>query len=610
MPTRRRLAGPLLAAAASSSQTRMLGQMKAQLSGALRGTLMCDGYERDDRVHVMGSIAGVLGLRYVLEAKEEGSAHHGLAAASAISGVLDRLKSDGLAIGAVWTDDAGQCGRARRILALRYPSLVFLRCMAHQMNLLMKHVLLDTSLGPTIKAAVAAALTITRSSAKLLPLAKASTQRIYGSTLAILTVCETRRSPLQMCLASLLRVRGALLCFATEVGSAAPLALAPLRQEIFWRKLELAEAIVRPLAHATFILKRDDTSLADAFFVYGGIFQHLESMKHRTGISGFYHNLERRWMSEEQPLFVLAFCVHPRYMKMARALLDVDRRGTPVAHFSSPCLSNAAAGYYLKWFPGDSAAASAVVQQLFDFLTDDAVRRNYLRQVFEGQNQGDHGWPWFKFWSFVEKTGRCIELARLAITLLACKLQTASVERLFKEWGAQATENRNRMALSTMTALTRIKYEHEDSKRQAGTGRSRTTNRVINAEERPRTTAQASPLPLGGASVPADADDTDEDEPSGAAANTLGEWAASLNQVEEDPSEDTASDGCPSFMSFDFKGPEMPELAQPLPTEDVRGYPQEVLGTLSNFRAAKFSLLHLLGRTAGGGYSVDLRDHE
>lgn len=185
-----------MTAAASSSQTRILGEVKAQLCGALRGTLMCDGYERQDRVHVMGSIVGVLGLRYVLEAKEERFSHDGLAAASAISCVLDRLKSDGVAIGAVCTDDAGQCGRARRILALRYPSLVFLRCIVPQMNLFMKHVLLDTSVRPTVEAAVAAALTITRSSAKLVPLAKASLQRICVSTLAILTVCETRWSSL------------------------------------------------------------------------------------------------------------------------------------------------------------------------------------------------------------------------------------------------------------------------------------------------------------------------------------------------------------------------------------------------------------------------------
>lgn len=302
-------------------------------------------------------------------------------------------------------------------------------------NLLMKQVLSDTSLRTTMEAAMAAAHTLTRSSAKLLPLAKASRQRIYGSTLAIITVCETRWSSLQMCLASLLRVRGVLLFFATELGSAGPQALAPLRQETFWRQLESAEAILRPLAHTTLVLERDDTSLADALLVYGGIFQHLESMMHETGISGFYDNLERRWMSEEQPFFLLAFCVLPQYMMRARALLGVDRRGISVAHFSSLCLSNAAAGCYLKCFPGNQAAANAVVQQLFDFLTDNAMRRTYLPQAFEDRNDGDHGWPWFKFWSFVEKTGRCAELATLAITLLACKPQTASVERLFKEWG-------------------------------------------------------------------------------------------------------------------------------------------------------------------------------
>lgn len=39
---------------------------------------------------------------------------------------------------------------------------------------------------------------------------------------------------------------------------------------------------------------------------------------------------------------------------------------------------------------------------------------------------------------------------------IGIKPKTASFERLFKEWGAQATEARNRMALSTLTALTTV----------------------------------------------------------------------------------------------------------------------------------------------------------
>lgn len=83
------------------------------------------------------------------------------------------------------------------------------------------------------------------------------------------------------------------------------------------------------------------------------------------------------------------------------------------------------------------------------------------------------------------------------------------------------------------------------------------------------------------ASAQAEADNADEGDSSGGAANTLGEWAACLNQVEEDPAENNALDGAPSSMSFDFKGPDVPQLALPLPTEDVRGYPQEILGNVN-----------------------------
>jgi len=89
--------------------------------------------------------------------------------------------------------------------------------------------------------------------------------RIYSVSLAILTVCETRWSSLQMCMASLLRVRGALRCLVVELGSAAPEALLPLDSDKFWSELAAAETIIRPIAEASFVLERDDTTLADAF---------------------------------------------------------------------------------------------------------------------------------------------------------------------------------------------------------------------------------------------------------------------------------------------------------------------------------------------------------
>ncbi|KAI9921175.1 hypothetical protein PsorP6_000410 [Peronosclerospora sorghi] len=58
-----------------------------------------------------------------------------------LSGLLLELFTEGWNVGAVITDNAGQCARARRILARRWPSIVFLLCFTHQVNLLVKDVL-------------------------------------------------------------------------------------------------------------------------------------------------------------------------------------------------------------------------------------------------------------------------------------------------------------------------------------------------------------------------------------------------------------------------------------------------------------------------------------
>lgn len=55
-----------------------------------------------------------------------------------LDGLLKTAIEDHWTIGSGVTDDAGQCGRARRISALRWPKMVFLRCFAHDINNLVK----------------------------------------------------------------------------------------------------------------------------------------------------------------------------------------------------------------------------------------------------------------------------------------------------------------------------------------------------------------------------------------------------------------------------------------------------------------------------------------
>jgi hypothetical protein len=53
------------------------------------------------------------------------------------------MQHEELNVGSVVTDHAGNCGRARRILGLRWPKMMkmILSCFAHQINLLVIHVI-------------------------------------------------------------------------------------------------------------------------------------------------------------------------------------------------------------------------------------------------------------------------------------------------------------------------------------------------------------------------------------------------------------------------------------------------------------------------------------
>jgi len=149
LPNLRQLGGPILDAAAADAKTKSRHAVRTLLQDSARATSMLDGYKTAHNTHLLGAVIGIGAERYILDAEEEGYQNHGVAAASEMASVIEMLEADGdLPIGCACTEDAGHCGRARRILALRYPKLEFLRCLAHKVNLLMKHVLQDSSLRP------------------------------------------------------------------------------------------------------------------------------------------------------------------------------------------------------------------------------------------------------------------------------------------------------------------------------------------------------------------------------------------------------------------------------------------------------------------------------
>ena len=96
-----------------------------------------DGYQTIGRKHFTGIMLHAGGETVPFEKiLEGGDEHHGIAVAQELEEAIGLVEaSTGLLVGSVCTDDAGQCGRARRILALRFRAIVFTKCFAHQVSI-------------------------------------------------------------------------------------------------------------------------------------------------------------------------------------------------------------------------------------------------------------------------------------------------------------------------------------------------------------------------------------------------------------------------------------------------------------------------------------------
>lgn len=149
-------------------------------------------------------------------------------------------------VGAIVTDNAGQCGRGCRILAPRWTQIAFLKCFAHDINNLVKAVLNSTF--KLVAAQVAAVVnTLNASSSKWLVEAKGSIVRTYGYHLCLCSFCATRWNSMQGCFASLLRVKTTLQLLADDCrfDPEFPESLRILNRPSFWEELAYAEDVIR-----------------------------------------------------------------------------------------------------------------------------------------------------------------------------------------------------------------------------------------------------------------------------------------------------------------------------------------------------------------------------
>jgi hypothetical protein len=130
--------------------------------------------------------------------------HDAIAIAMEMEVIMLKIIREGWKMGAVITDNAGQMGQGRQILALHWPFLAFFLCFDHAINNLVKSVLKKAAIKTVAKAATKAVGILNKSPLKWLVQLQDILVQVLGYKLAVLTLCERRWNSMQECFASLL----------------------------------------------------------------------------------------------------------------------------------------------------------------------------------------------------------------------------------------------------------------------------------------------------------------------------------------------------------------------------------------------------------------------
>ena len=129
--------------------------------------MVVDAWSNVNKVHIEGVILTLGVSSFLLKSMRVDHEHHGIAVARVWETLLfEAYTGKTYSFHYHCSDDAGQCGQGRRILALRYPWLLWLKCWAHQINLMVKALLGYDTFKTICEQAMHASVTINASSSK------------------------------------------------------------------------------------------------------------------------------------------------------------------------------------------------------------------------------------------------------------------------------------------------------------------------------------------------------------------------------------------------------------------------------------------------------------
>ena len=238
-------------------------------------------------------------------------------------------------------------------------------------------------------------------------------------------ICWSRWTPVQRALASLLRIKSALVYFAGKhfTENDFPNELRLFTDEYFWKRIERAETIIRPLVRASNFVPEKATesrdisvvapTMADLVHTFCSLYYCWAS----NGCELAAKQVEKRWRNYEHPWMILAFVLHPGFTQEARCFLR--RQSHEDGLFSTKYLSNAVLGYAVKYLASELVgehplSISQLKRQASEYL--DSVESGDVDTGAPIQMKKD----WKEYWSYQTSTP---ELSKFALFLLGITIQ-------------------------------------------------------------------------------------------------------------------------------------------------------------------------------------------
>jgi hypothetical protein len=435
--------------------------------------LLVDGWETCRKTPLEGIMIKAGALSFLLTAITPPSTDsHGIAVAKMWEHVFNTAAQPYVPrLRYFLSDDASYCARAREILAIRHPQIVFTKCWAHQVNLMVGHLMRLPTFKEVCNAAAKAAIAIRSSHSKWYAKLRQICIRLYGHKAAstLFSLAETRWNSLQAMFASQLRIRQAckLLYYEGHALPRWPAACNVWPDTTFWHNLEEAELLIRPFCDSSFLMQREANTVADVFVMLVNLYTHiLDYHGSQEDSLSLTRDISTRWERVEQPLYLLAFCLHPKYKNVAIEILRKSelRRGKykdTRNNITAARLADAACFYYRK--------------HLLFGTTEEEDNKKELKKLrlavflwLKGQHNNNqdlfayHASMDPSEWFDLNEDILGVEISNLAKFLLGMPSQGASCERLFKDFSRYLTKARNRLSDQNLVKTTMIKYDMKD----------------------------------------------------------------------------------------------------------------------------------------------------